>query len=88
MIAEYLVMPCIGDMVSCVLGDKHLKAIKKVPLSNSTVSRRIEDITCNVKCELINPIGRSEDFAMQLDESTDVAGLSVLLEFVTHMYNN
>jgi hypothetical protein len=29
--AKNLVKLCIKDTVSCVLGDKHLKAIKKIP---------------------------------------------------------
>jgi hypothetical protein len=43
MIAENIIIPCVEDIVSCVLGDNHLKVIKNVPLSCSTVSRGIED---------------------------------------------
>jgi hypothetical protein len=70
-----------------VLGDKHLKTVENVLLSNLTVSRRIKDIGCNIECELINWINESEGFGMKLDESTDVAGLSVLLVFMRYMHN-
>jgi hypothetical protein len=39
----------LSQRVSCVLGDNHLKVIKKKgQLSNSTVSRRIKDMSCNI----------------------------------------
>jgi hypothetical protein len=41
MIVENLVKLYVKDIVSCVLSDKHLQAIEKVPIPNSTVSRRI-----------------------------------------------
>jgi hypothetical protein len=45
-----------------VLGDKLLKAIEKVPLLNSAISRRIEGINCNIECELIHRINTREFF--------------------------
>jgi hypothetical protein len=45
---------------------------------------------CNIECELIKRIRRSQGFAMQADESTDITGLSVLLAFLRHklFYSN
>jgi hypothetical protein len=51
------------------------------------MSRKIEDNNCNIERELINRIKISGGFAMQL-ESTEVAGLSVLLVFTRYMHNN
>jgi hypothetical protein len=67
-----------------VLGDIHLNFIKNVLLEDSTVSRRIEDMSC-LEHKLIKWIKIIEGFAMAVDESTDVAGLSVLLEFVRYI---
>jgi hypothetical protein len=79
MIAENPIRLCVEEIVSCVLGNKYLKTTEKFPLSYSTVSRKIEDISCKIECGLINWIKKSGGFAVQLDESTDVAGLSVCL---------
>jgi hypothetical protein len=43
-ISTNLVKLHIKDIISCELGDKCLKATEKVPLSNSTALRRLEDI--------------------------------------------
>jgi hypothetical protein len=72
-IAENLVIPCVKDIVLCVLGDNHLKVIK-VPLPTSTVSRT-EDMSCNIKCELIK---WTKSFAMQVVESTGITGICCL----------
>jgi hypothetical protein len=40
--------------VLCQRGDGHLNVTKiKVQISSSTVSRRIENVNCNIECELI-----------------------------------
>jgi hypothetical protein len=38
----------IVDVVSYVLAVNHLKVVRKVPLSNSAVLRRIEDMSLNI----------------------------------------
>jgi hypothetical protein len=65
-----------------VLGGNHLKVITKVPLSYSAVSRRIEFTGCDIECELIKQFKSSQGFSVQVDESSDIAGLSALLAFV------
>jgi hypothetical protein len=56
MIVEHLVKPCVTDVLSFMRFEKHLKAIENFSLSNSTVSRRLEGISCNSECELISRI--------------------------------
>jgi hypothetical protein len=41
-------------IIFCVLDDNCLKVITTVPFSNSTISRRVEHVSCNIECELIN----------------------------------
>lgn len=69
----------------CLLEEKSSKLLSTVPLSNDTVSRRIKEMADNIKTELITRF-RNTKFALQMDESTDVAGLAVLLVFVRYQY--
>jgi hypothetical protein len=81
-IGESLIKPCVKDTVSCVLGEEYIKEVEAVSLSNTTVARRIDDISDDIKIELISRLHTCDAYALQLDESTDVAGLSILLVFV------
>lgn len=44
LIAESHIKPCVKYILSCVFGEEYVKQIEAVPLSNTTVSRRINDI--------------------------------------------
>jgi hypothetical protein len=48
-IGDNFIINRIGYIVSGVLGVNHQKVIKNAPLSYSTVSRRIEDVSCNIE---------------------------------------
>ncbi|XP_050054124.1 zinc finger BED domain-containing protein 5-like [Aphis gossypii] len=84
-IAESLIKPCVTDIVSCMLDEKTAKKINTIPLSNDTVRRRINDISDHIKSELISRL-KCNNFSLQMDESTDVSGLAVLLVFVRYKY--
>ncbi|XP_050528042.1 zinc finger BED domain-containing protein 5-like [Daktulosphaira vitifoliae] len=77
-IAETLIKPCVIDIVTCMLDDKSAKHLSIIPLSNNTVARRIEDLASYVTETLVSRIKYTK-FALQMDESTDIAGLAVLL---------
>ncbi|XP_072384632.1 zinc finger BED domain-containing protein 5-like [Diabrotica undecimpunctata] len=83
-IAEELIKPCVKDVVQCMLGPDMTKKIDNVQISNSTISKRIHSISDFVEREreLINRLKTCEFFSLQLDESTDITGLAVLLVFV------
>ena len=82
-IGETLVKPCATEMARIVLGRESEKKIKKIPLSNDTVKRRIADLCGNIKEQVISEIKNSPIglFSIQLDETTDVASCSQLLVF-------
>ncbi|KAL4098313.1 hypothetical protein QTP88_022947 [Uroleucon formosanum] len=84
-IAESLIKPCVTDIVSYMLDEKAVKKINTIPLSNDTVRRRINDISTHIKSELISRL-KCNNFSLQIDESTDVSGLAVLLVFVRYKY--
>lgn len=46
-------MSATQDMVNPVLGEKTAKENEKIPLSNTTVQRRIDEITFNVEETLV-----------------------------------
>ena len=72
-IVEALILPAAVDMGGTMLGEKAQKTIQTMPSSNNTVSRRISDMAGDVLKQLLLCTQASELFALQLDESTDVA---------------
>jgi hypothetical protein len=80
-VAESLIGPCAKDTTKCMLGEKAAKKIDLVPLSNNTVSRRINDLANDVESELLKII-TSNYFAIQLDEQTLQYCLSMLYIFL------
>ncbi|CAF4947251.1 unnamed protein product [Pieris macdunnoughi] len=73
-IGEDLVLPSIKDAVGAMFGEKEVKEIERIPLSNNTVARRIDEMAEWTEDELIQRIINSKYYALQLriDESTDV----------------
>ncbi|GFT22414.1 SCAN domain-containing protein 3 [Trichonephila clavipes] len=53
-----------------MFGDNFAKELQSIPLSNYTVSRRIDDIAEDVEQQLFGKL-RDKSFSIQLDEATD-----------------
>uniref|UniRef100_K7FVN9 HAT C-terminal dimerisation domain-containing protein n=1 Tax=Pelodiscus sinensis TaxID=13735 RepID=K7FVN9_PELSI len=87
-IGESLIKPCAKDIVMCMLDQESSKKVEAVPLSNNTVTRRIHDLAADIEKELIFQLHLCDAYALQLDESTDVAGHAVLLVFVCYDFNS
>ncbi|XP_077972733.1 zinc finger BED domain-containing protein 5-like [Styela clava] len=85
-IAEKLIKPSILDAVKILLGESESKKPESIPLSNNTVSRRIDHMGIYIKYEVCSRLQKCDFFCLQIDESTDVAGLAVLLAFVRYAY--
>lgn len=83
-IGEQLCLPLAKEMTRIMCGEKAAKELNLVPLSNDTVSRRIKDMANDVKKTLIERVKNSQYFAIQLDETTDVADLAYLLVYVRY----
>lgn len=87
-LGEEVVLPSIKVAVGVMLGEKACKQMDLIPLSDSTVQRRIEEMASNVNDQLIARIKASRFFsALQLDESTDIANLANLLSYVRYEHN-
>lgn len=78
-IAEKTIMPSCIAMVKKMLGPQAAKEISKVPLSNSTIARRINDMSADIEEVVFDKIRQCGKFALQVDESTDVSGHAQLL---------
>ena len=72
-IAENLILPAVIDMCEIVLDGKCAAKLKDIPLSNNTISRRINKISTDIKTQLIERL-HCTYFAIQLDETTDITG--------------
>ncbi|CAH1111631.1 unnamed protein product [Psylliodes chrysocephalus] len=70
-IAEELTLPV--DIVSNMINPQEADKLKKIPLSNDSMSRRISDMFKNFQYQLKMQIKESTFFSIQCDESTDVA---------------
>uniref|UniRef100_A0A8C5CF82 DUF4371 domain-containing protein n=1 Tax=Gadus morhua TaxID=8049 RepID=A0A8C5CF82_GADMO len=84
-IAESLILPAAIAMTLAMHGEKIASALKQIPLSNDTVSKRIIEIANDMKCQIIERVKNCR-FSLQLDESTDVTSVAQLLVFVRYSY--
>lgn len=75
-IAEIFIKPYVIDVATCIIDEKSAKHLSIIHLSNNTVARRIEDLATNVAETLVSRI-KYNKFALQIDESTDIAGIAV-----------
>ena len=85
-IGEELILPAAKDICRELLGEAAVKKVAQVPLSASTVTRRIEDIAEDTETQLLERIKKSPWFAIQVDESTDIDNKAILLVYVRYLY--
>ena len=82
--AEVLIAPALAIIVETMLGSEAAQKIKTVPLSDSTISRRIEEISSDLQDEVCEHFETPEDklWALQIDESVDISGKAQVLAFI------
>ena len=61
-VAENLVVPCCREIVRIMLGENAAKEIQKIPLSDNTVSRRINDMAADILEQLRDKLLESNFF--------------------------
>ena len=71
-------MPVMKEVVKVMIGEKESKKLNAISLSNSTVKRRITDMSDDVLEQILTQVKASPFYSVQLDESTDIAGLPQL----------
>ncbi|CAI9731888.1 Hypothetical predicted protein [Octopus vulgaris] len=80
---ETLFHPVIEEVLSTVIHEKPDNIMERFPLSNNTISRRIDEMANDVKHQLINILQRSE-FSIQVDESTIVDNQCLIMVYVRY----
>lgn len=80
-IGEELILPAIKEVITTVLHKPAVDIIRKIPLSNSSVQRRIDEMAENIEESLCSYLKTSK-FSIQLDESTLPTNEALLLSYV------
>uniref|UniRef100_A0A0P4VZP1 Uncharacterized protein n=1 Tax=Scylla olivacea TaxID=85551 RepID=A0A0P4VZP1_SCYOL len=86
-IAETLILPACSAIVKTMFGSEAEKQVKKIPVSDSTISRRIHDMSADIEETVCASVKESEMFALQVDESTDIGGKAQLSAFIRYIHN-
>ncbi len=74
-------MPACKIIVRTVLGEEAESKLSKVPVSDNTISRHVDDLSNNIS-GILSEILQNNNFALQVDESTGITGKAQLLTFV------
>ena len=80
-VGENLILPACKIIVGKMLGQNAVQEIENVPLSDSTISRRIDDMAHDIEEVLCDKLENSI-FSIQVDESTDITNKCHVIAFV------
>ena len=72
---------CIQDVCLKVLGEMAAAKVAKVPLSVNAIARRVADLAENMEIKLVNQINLAKYYSLQLDESTDISNMAILMVY-------
>ena len=85
-IAENLIIPAVKEIMSTMFANP-VDIISNIPLSNNSVSRRINDMADELTGALVAEL-KSTKFALQIDESTLRDSEALLLGYVRFLSKN
>ncbi|CAH1984688.1 unnamed protein product [Acanthoscelides obtectus] len=85
-IGEKLILTAVEEVLKTVLHKPASDIIKRIPLSNNTVERRIDEISSDIESFLCNYL-QTTQFSIQLDESTLPDNAALLLAYVRFIMN-
>jgi len=77
------ILSSIKTFISTVMHQDPSKVMKTLPLSDTSVSQRIDEMAADVEDKLV-VILRSTLFSIQLDESTIVDNNAILMAYVRY----
>lgn len=84
--AETLIQPCLLEVARIMFGENSVAKMKSISLSHQTIARGIEEMTIDVKQQLISRLRKSARFTLQFDESTDITNQAILTGFVRYVH--
>ncbi|XP_076062498.1 protein FAM200C-like [Oratosquilla oratoria] len=87
-IGESLIKPSILCAAELVLGKDSANKLSQISLSNDTVKKRIDELSQDIKVQTLDQVRASPVFAIQCDETTDVAQCSQLLMYARFVSGN
>ncbi|XP_064221842.1 protein FAM200B isoform X2 [Aotus nancymaae] len=85
--AEKIILPACLDMVRTIFDDKSADKLNTIPNDN-TISLRICTIAEHLEAMLITRLQSGIDFAIQLDESTDIGSCTTLFVYVRYAWQD
>ncbi|XP_077301708.1 SCAN domain-containing protein 3-like [Arctopsyche grandis] len=83
---EKLMLPAICVFINNMIGQNQQEILSSVPLRNDTVSKRIDEMANYIEIQLCDEL-QSNEFSLQLDESTLRDNESLLLAYVRFVKN-
>ena len=87
-IGESLIKPSLLVAAELILGKDKANQLSQISLSNDTVKGRIDELSQDIKDQILDQIKESPFFAIQCDETTDIGNCSQLLLYARFMSGN
>ncbi|GFU41617.1 zinc finger MYM-type protein 6 [Trichonephila clavipes] len=86
-LAEEIILSACRKIVKTMFGGSADIDICKIPLSNDRIHRRIKDMSEIIEQNTAKTLANS-NFALQVDETTDITGNAQLIAFVRFIHEN
>ena len=87
-IGKSLVKPRVLVAAELLLGKDKANMLSQIALSNDTVKGRFDELSQDIKDQLVDQIKESPFFAIQCDETTDIGSCSQLLLYARFLSVN
>ncbi|XP_050340837.1 uncharacterized protein LOC126767347 [Bactrocera neohumeralis] len=71
-------------MVKIMVSKQEANKLRKIPLSDSDISRRINDMAKDIQEQVVEKLKNSQHFALQFNESTDVSDCAQFIQGQIH----
>eukprot|EP00106_Octopus_bimaculoides_P017955 XP_014785397.1 PREDICTED: protein ZBED8-like [Octopus bimaculoides] len=87
-IGESLIKPNLLSVAELVLRKDSANKLSQISLTNDTVKTRTDDLSQDIKDQILDQVRDSPVFTIQCDETTDIAQCSQLLVYACFVSGN